>query len=383
MVQYVNDGFSASPVQIPPTPAAVDPELHDLVINGWTEAHDFAKAAYDAAIAYLQSLQNATNAIGNIPPIDTNLPVINPDLTQIQLDPTALQALVEACPVTPNNTTVFTEIPYTSAYLNDLRATLDQWVTGTNTGLPPDVELAIWNRGREREMAQFNLKSAAAIRSFAMRGFAKPPGALSIELQDAAQVMQDASSTLSRDVMVKQADLEQTNRRFAFEQAWKAEEGLIQYTNQQMTRALDYVKTLQTFITTVFSDEVRRFGVQEQIYTTQINSKVGMFKAEIDAAVAEANVRIEAAKANIQLMIQEATLLIETIKAGAQVAAQLAASSLSAVSLQGAIHSSTQTTAANSTSNDARVDNSFQVSDSDSNQKNWSGQIPSNMPVPP
>lgn len=384
MVQFVNNGFSAVPVEIPPTPAAVDQELHDLVINGWTDAHQYAKAAYDAAIKYLDDLSNASNQVGDLPPVDTNFPYINPDLSQISLDPTELAYLVGQTPVIPQNGPDFTEVPYASDYLNRLRAKLDEWVTGTATGLPPEVELAIWNRGRERETAQFQLKSNASLRMFAMRGWEKAPGALSLELQDAAQALQNTSATLSREVMTKQAELEQTNRRFALEQTWKVEEGMISYTNQQMNRALDMIKVIRNFIQEIYRNEVQRFGVQEQIYAAEISAKSQMYKNQIDAAIAEANLRIETAKANIQLLIQKAQLLIESIKGGAQVASQLAASSLSAVSLQGGIHSSTGTTASNSTSNSAGVSNQFQVTsqESISQQLQWSGPMPDNRYPP-
>lgn len=381
-------GFIAtqSPIEsFYPTPAATDPVLHDLVVNGWTEAHTFAKAAYDAAIQYLTELENATNKIGDIPPIDINLPVLNPDLTQIELDPTLKNALLSATPVTPQNVTFFSETPYASQYLNDLLSTLDTWVTGTNTGLPAAVEAAIWQRGRDRETTQFALKAKTAFKTFAMRGFPKPPGALSIEIQDAAQALQDTSSTVSRDVMVKQAELEQTNRRFAFEQAWKVQEGLINYTSQTMTRALDYVKTVQTFILGVYGEEVKKFDIEERTYSTDINAKALMYKEEVDAAVAVANLRIEESKANIMLLIQEANLLIESIKGGAMVAAQLAASALSAVSLQGSIHSGTQTNADNSVSNSVSVQSHSSVSASEqvSVSYNISGDAPDPVPSVP
>lgn len=302
-----------------------DNGTQQLVADGWARSQDYADQAFRAALDFVARLKLSVGTWIS-PNIDTNL-------NQLNLDLAAFTAAIGTIPAAPANSFAFTEIPYSSTLLTDLRARLLEWVDGKSTGLLPSVEQAIWDRGRAREVVSSNRKAQEAVRSFSMRGFSKPPGALSIEIQDAVQEAQNTSVTLSRDVMIKQAELEQTNRRFSFEQAEKMEEALISYTNLQMQRALDKAKELQQFAISIYQAQVSMYGVGVSIYTARIAAEASVFKAKTDIQVAEANIRIEAAKVQIQALIQEVTLHLEAMKAGAQVSSQLAASALSSLSI--------------------------------------------------
>lgn len=310
-----------------------DTTAKDLVVQGWSDAHGFATNAYISAINLINGMTAAATSL-------TNLPNVDPNLSHLTLDISGLTSLLGTLPVAPQNTFVFTEIPYSDTLLTDLKSKLDAWVNGVSTGIDPLVEQAIWDRGRAKEITAGLAKANEAIRSFAMRGHAKPPGALSLEIQDAAQQVINNTVTQARDIAVKQADLEQTNRRFALEQAWKVEEGLLQYTAQVMTRALEYAKQIQQFKDDIYKISVDGYQATTQAYKARVDAEVGIFRAETDQNVAEANIRVEAAKANIQKLIQQAQILIEAFKSGAQSASQLAASALSAVNLSGGIHDS-------------------------------------------
>lgn len=353
-------------VNVSPVPVIYDATTVGLVSSGFTQAHTYANSAYIAATTFLDQLRDAALALNNLPTVDAQLDIP-------LLDISVFDSLIGVAPVSPANTAVFREIPYSSSYLNNLTAQLDSWVTGAATGLAPAVEQAIWDRERARMTATAGAKSQEALRSFASRGFTKPPGALSIELQDAAQELQSAVITSSREQAIKQADLEQSNRRFAIEQAWKVQEGLISYTSQQMNRALDAVKDIHAFVTSVFHEQVVAYGTQAQVYTAKTNAATTVYRAQIDAKVSEANLRIEAAKTNVQIMIQQASIIVEALKAGSQVAAQLAASALSAVNLSAGLHASSANSASNSFSGQASA--SVSGSDSTSHNYNWSGNL--------
>lgn len=339
--------------QIGTTTASDPSNVTGIVSDGWTVSMQYADRAFQAANTFLTTLQNAANS---------SIVTIDPHLQAIDLSIAQFNSLLGTMPTNPANTFAFTEIPYSSNLLTDLRATLLAWVDGKSTGLLPSVEQAIWDRGRAREVVSSNRKAQEAIRSFAMRGFSKPPGALSLEIQDAAQEAQNASLTLSRDVMIKQAELEQSNRRFSLELAEKMEEAMIAYTNQQMNRALEAAKALQQFLIDVYGHEVQAYGVQTQAYAARVGAEVNAFKAKTDMQVAEANVRMEAARIQLQTWIQQLTLKVEVAKAGAQVTAQLAAAALSAISIHGSVGSSVSNSASNSTSRQASIADHLQTS---------------------
>ncbi|MHB0965271.1 MAG: hypothetical protein ACYC36_02345 [Bellilinea sp.] len=334
-------------VEVPTHVVAEDPAgVGNAVTSGWQTSMDYADRAYQAADTFLNALQTAADDV--LVFIDTNLDML--DLNIDQFDD-----LLGTMPANPENTFAFTEIPYSSNLLTDTRAVLLQWVDGVSTGLLPSVEQAIWDRGRGRETTNSNRKSKEAIRNFAMRGFSKPPGALSTELLDAVQEAQNANSTFSRDVMIKQADLEQSNRRFSLEQAAKMEQAMIEYTNQQMNRALDMAKAIQQFAIEIFGHEVQAYGVETQAYAARVQAETAAFKAKVDEQVAEANIRVEASRIQLQTWIQQLTLKVEVAKAGAQVTAQLAASALSAISMHGSMGTSVSNGAQNTSGFAARV----------------------------
>lgn len=333
--------------------SAVDPGITDTVAAGWTTSMQYADTAFAAAQTFLQTLQNSS--VGGTPFIDPHLLAL--DLNIAQFD-----NLMGTMPSNPNNTFAFTEVPYSATLLTDLRARLLEWVDGKSTGLLPSVEQAIWDRGRAREVVISNRKAQEAVRSFAMRGFSKPQGALSLEIQDAVQVQQDASLTLSRDVMIKQADLEQANRKFSVEQAGKLEEAMIAYTSQQAARVLESAKALQQFLIDVYGHEVAAYGVQAQAYSARVGAETVAFKTKTDQQVAESNIRIEAARVQLQTWIQQLTLKVEVAKAGAQIAAQLAAAALSAISMHGSMGATVSNSAQNSTSQQSSVADHRQTS---------------------
>jgi len=195
------------------------------------------------------------------------------------LDLPTFTAVQPGSPLAPDYLFAFAEPTYTSQLLTDLRAILDTWVNGASTGLAPAVEQAIWDRDRSREVAASQRKITDAFRSYAARGFTKPPGALYLDI---SQALQDSQATLvaqSREVMIKQADLEQSNRHFAFETAWKVEEGLITYQNQIAQRAYEAAKFAQQVAIDIFHETVARYVADIQAYVANVE----VFKAELQA----------------------------------------------------------------------------------------------------
>jgi hypothetical protein len=129
-------------------------------------------------------------------------------------------------------------------------------------------------------------------RDFAARGFALPAGTVVSEVAKAREAMRNAASTLNRDVMIKQAELEQSNRRFALEQAWQVESGLITYTSQMAQRSFEAAKYLVEAAievykaqVTEYNAEVEAFRVRAQVYETRLRgeiAKLDIYKAEIE-----------------------------------------------------------------------------------------------------
>lgn len=195
-------------------------------------------------------------------------------------------ATLAAAPNAPANVFSFVETAYIDSLLESLKSNLEVWVNGAATGLDPVVEAAIWERGRARENVALARKQLDVYRNFASRGFSKPPGVLSVELDRAAQETQNTLSDLSRDVMIKQADLEQSNRRFAFETAARIEGELLTYNNLLAQRAFEAARYTQQILLDIFSAQVQRFAAQVQAYATEAQ----VYKTRIEAELAKLEV---------------------------------------------------------------------------------------------
>ena len=226
-----------------------------------------------------------------LPTVPTLLGITVPTAPLLNL-PTFSQAGAVA-PNGANNTFTFSETGYTSTLLTDLRARLLEWVDGTTaTGLAPAVEAALWNRGRAREIINAGRKAQEAMRAFASRGFIKPSGALAVELAQANQASADAASTMNRDITIKQADLEQSNRHFAFDEAFKVESMLVGYANQMAQRSFDAAKYAQDVALDLYR-------IAAEVYRTDVQSysaKIEAFKATLQGELS----KLEAFKALIE-----------------------------------------------------------------------------------
>jgi hypothetical protein len=171
--------------------------------------------------------------------------------------------------------------------LDKLSARLDG-----GTGLPPAVEQAIWDRGREREAKQFS-DSRADLERMESLGYAFPPGVwldaqIKLENEYAAH-----SYGFSREVAIKQAELEQTNIQNALQQSIVIESKLIDQYNMIEQRILDGAKymtdaAIQTYNAKVHAYQayVEAYRTKAVIYDSQIKgelAKVEVYKTEIQA----------------------------------------------------------------------------------------------------
>jgi hypothetical protein len=103
-----------------------------------------------------------------------------------------------------------------------LQSSVDTWLCNTinngATGIPIDVENQIWERSRARELRDFARKDDELVTMWAERGFALPPGALYAAEQELQRDLTEKISTHSRDVAIKQVDVQIATIKFAVEQ---------------------------------------------------------------------------------------------------------------------------------------------------------------------
>lgn len=223
---------------------------------------------------------------------------------------------------------------YASQLLSNLQAQLNARIQG-GTGIAPAVEQQIFDRGRDRETQIALAREQEVLRGAEALGFPLPSGVLAGQLADARREYYDKVSSLSRDITIKQAELEQQNVKdainsalqletvlmdnvyklemLAFQAAKEAADNAIAAHNaalEHFKALLDGYRTYAAAYETVIKAELSKVEVfkallQAEQTKADINrSKVESYKAEIEAAMAAVEiykVRVSAAQTLVEL----------------------------------------------------------------------------------
>lgn len=261
-------------------------------------------------------------ALPDAPTIDavalpTLLTLSTPTFAGVDLREDVLTTTLEADPgaVSITEPTPFSYAPnaaYSSALLTALKNTLAARLAG-GTGLNTAVEAAIWNRGREAAAASLQAAIDQAEAGSVARGYNLPQGAIDAAIKKAEENFYNKSAEFSRDVAIKQADLEQENLREAVQQGIALEGQLISYslelekiTFQAAVETARNAIEVHTAAREVYRLRVARVEALSRIYDTIIKgvqAKVEVYRAELQAEETKANVNralVEQYKAQIE-----------------------------------------------------------------------------------
>lgn len=233
---------------------------------------------------------------------------------------------------------------YASQLLDNLKAIIAARIQG-GTGLNPAVEQAIWDRARDRETKIALAREQEVMRAAESLGFALPSGSLAGQLADARREYFDKLADLSREIAIKQAELEQSNVKdaiqqglalesqlmdqalkldqLAFEAARVAADNALAAYNARLAQyqaLLDGYRTYATAYETVVKAEMNKVEVFRSLLAAeqtkaQINeSLVSRYKAEIEGRMAA----VEIYKARVQAAQTLVSLEQTKIQAGAE-----------------------------------------------------------------
>lgn len=215
---------------------------------------------------------------------------------------------------------------YTSALLSALQASLEDRITNGGSGLGPNAENAIWDRGRERE-ARSAAEAIDKLEQMEQLGYAYPPGVFLDARNKIITETDYVDRGHSREVMIESARLELENVKHALTTANSLEGMLIQNANAVEQRLFESCKYASEFGVAVYNAKVQAFGAmvdhyrsKVQVYEAQIRaevSKVEAYRATVAAEEAKANVNralieqykveIDAALSNIRIFEAEIT----------------------------------------------------------------------------
>lgn len=228
---------------------------------------------------------------GGLRPTITDLGVAGPPETpSISLASPVDILIPDSDLLAPTNDFTFFEAAYTSTLLDPLKAKLLEDLTNGGYGIDTNDESALFQRARDREVETAMTRISDAGRSMAARGFALPPGDLSISIDRAYQELQDKTSTISRDIFTNSAARFVENRRFTIEQVKDLERVLIGFHNSVQERALNAARATAEVGIAVYNALVLR--LRARLEAAKIASEVQRDKIQVEVARAQATLEL-------------------------------------------------------------------------------------------
>lgn len=224
---------------------------------------------------------------------------------------------------------------YTSNMLTEIQQEIDDALNSdTDIGLSASVQQAMWDAAREREY-QAQASALADLDRMESLGYALPPGAY-VDARLKVQLDTDYRLTgLSRDIMVKQAELRLQHVTDIRGQAIQLEGTLITYANNVQQRAFETAKYETEAAIAIYNAGVQAYtarieGFKATIqaysaYIEGIKARISQLQAEIEFEQVKATINtalVEQYKAMVQadeLILEVAKIQVEIIQTQANV----------------------------------------------------------------
>ncbi len=208
--------------------------------------------------------------------------------------------------VLPTNPFTYVEETYSSDLLTSIEALLSSDVEYGGYGINPDDEQRLYDRAEERESKLAAVAINQARKGIAARGFPVPPGSLYATEHVILSQNIVSLSQLSREILLKRADLYVTARQFAIQQGLDLEKALITYTSAKQERALKAIQTAAELVIQFHNAAVQLFELktvltklelaihQEQLATAAAKlQEYGQKLAYVDMTEKRNQVRLE------------------------------------------------------------------------------------------
>ena len=318
LAQPVLDFATPTPPQTTPVMPIEAPDLTDISLNppsapnlGITlpapPAYSMPQAPSLDAVTVPDAPNFTVGVVPTRPPVDLSVQLPDapmlPEYTLAQLEsinvptftPPVLPTFDEQAPmfdaVAPNVALNFTEPVYESENFDDVLATIKRINTG-GLGLAPGIEDQLFERARSREDRTAMKETEAAHDTFAGRGFVAPPGALQAELSNIRERNQLQANALQRDILIRVADVQIENMRFAVTQGLAAEEILtrifLNAAQREFEAARFAVESLLSLYNTkvsIFNAVVSAYQTRAQVYQTILNGQLAnleVYRIQLD-----------------------------------------------------------------------------------------------------
>lgn len=255
-----------------------------------------------------------TDYTGSIP-FPTLRPIELPPAPSLQLSSLTFDAVAPVFDIEVPDAAQFSFTPgtHTPLLLDDLKAAILRVLQG-GTGLPNELENALFEAAREREAELAAREVDQAANEFAAKNWKYPPGALAKRIDTVRGEASTKISQLNRDRFTARLTLEVEQFRTVIASAIGLEE---LWTNQFIATErlrFDAAKMQLDFALQIFNALVSKFNAEAQLFAVQaqvLRDRIGAEEAKIRAYAAE----LDAKRLIGELNAQDVSIFVQRVQA--------------------------------------------------------------------
>jgi len=231
----------------------------------------------------------------------------------------------------------WSEPEYESETLEVLAEYIKEGIQEGGTGLPKDIEEALFNRARSRESRETTRAVQEAMNDWSARNFTMPPGMLVKQVATIREQGQLRASEINRDILVEASRMEIEQLRFLVQQGMALEQLTVNIFNNVANRLFEVARYNAESQMNVFNAQISLFNAQNEsfkvlsdVYRIKLDgaiAKLTAYKAAIDAQVAVGQIneqyvqvyraKMDAVLSNVEIykaMVQSASVRADVIK---------------------------------------------------------------------
>lgn len=175
------------------------------------------------------------------------------------------------------------EVAYSSGLLDQVKSRLQDIITNTGLGLPPEVEQALFDRGRQRADILARKRVQEAAEELGSRGLYEGGTFLAARLDAAREAGRAEVAGLNRDITIEAAKMQVESVRFALTQGITLEGVLIQQNGQINDRALQAAKIGSDIAVAVVNTKIALATLDLEVFKVDLEA----YKADIDGKLAQ------------------------------------------------------------------------------------------------
>lgn len=207
----------------------------------------------------------------------------------------------------------FTPGQYTSVLRDQLVAKLGTWMEGQEA-LPPQVEEALFGRGRERIDLETRRAVAERVGEFADRGFTEPGGPLAASIDSILRNGQDRKAEFARDAYIKSFDEALANTRLAVQQGIAYEQLAVNLFIEEQRLTLAAAQNTRDTALAIYAAKREAFLARLDGYRTDATVYAERIRGEL-ARVEVYRAQIEGEKAKGEINEQRVRVYTEQVRA--------------------------------------------------------------------